>query len=111
MTVETVLRGAELDIVLKGGGLEKTLTFTTAGGLRAAWRWNPAAFPSDAFFATELSLHREMAVVAPGADCWQYPIATFAKSERGLEETVQGFAITPRWPVSLGQAQLEIPAP
>jgi alpha-amylase len=111
MTAEMRERGTECDVALKGGGLEKTLTFTAAGGLRAAYRWDPAAFPADAVFAPELSLTRDVAIIAPGADVWSYTITTVAKSERGLEETRQGVAITPRWPVSLGQAQLEIPAP
>ena len=48
-------------------------------------------------------------IVAPGAEIWRSTITTMAKSERGLEETEQGVAITPRWPVSAGHAQLEIP--
>jgi hypothetical protein len=31
-----------------------------------------------------------------------------SKSERGLDETVQGKSLTPRWPAALGRAQVEL---
>lgn len=111
MSPATRLRRDEIDVVLSGGGLEKTLTFTAAGALRASYRWDPAGYPAGAVFATELSLSRDVAITAPHADVIRYPINTVAKSERGLEETLQGTAIVARWPASRGQAQLEIPAP
>jgi hypothetical protein len=39
---------------------------------------------------------------------WSFPIATVSKSERGLDETVQGQSLTPRWPVALGEARIEV---
>jgi hypothetical protein len=44
----------------------------------------------------------------PSTTVWQYPISTVAKSERGLEETVQGLSFTPLWPVELGAASFTL---
>ena len=44
----------------------------------------------------------------PAADEWRFPIETVAKSERGLDRTRQGESVTPRWPVRLGKATVEI---
>jgi len=98
-----------LVIELRGGGLSKVLRFTTAGDLSVAYRWDPRRFPAGALFAPELSLAGEMKLVSvPVAEVWRYPITTVAKSERGLEEVEQGIALTPRWPIALGAARLEL---
>jgi len=103
---------AEVEIVLRGVGLEKRLVFSAQGALAADYRWSAAGFPPDAMFATELSLASDVAVVtSPVAEVWRHPITTVAKSEHGLEETVQGTAVTARWNVALGAARVEIPAP
>ena len=44
----------------------------------------------------------------PFVNEWRSMITTVAKSERGLEETVQGLSITPRWPVHAGAAELRL---
>jgi hypothetical protein len=44
----------------------------------------------------------------PAADVWSFTIATVSKSERGLDETVQGHSVTPRWSVALGLARVEL---
>jgi hypothetical protein len=73
------------------------------------YQWNPAAFPAEAWFAPELSLASALEITCtPSAEVWSYEIATVAKSERGLEETRQGMSLTPRWPVALGAASLEL---
>lgn len=88
---------------------EKRLHFGPAGQLRADYQWNPAAFPAGSWFAPELSLAQPLEVAcAPSADIWTYEIATVAKSERGLEETRQGTSLTPRWPLAVGAASLEL---
>jgi hypothetical protein len=33
---------------------------------------------------------------------------TVSKSERGLEQTVQGRSITVRWPIALGEGRIEM---
>jgi hypothetical protein len=98
-----------VEIELRGGGLEKTLSFRHDGSVRAAWKWEPAAYVDGAVFATEMSLAKVVEVVAgPGGDIWKDRIATVAKSERGLEETEQGIAVTARFPAAQGQAVVEV---
>jgi hypothetical protein len=112
MEAVTSVRDDVLEIALAGDGLEKRLGFTAEGALTVEYRWDGAAFPPGAVFAPELSLAEDIAIVTvPRAELWRYPIGTLAKSEHGLEETVQGVALTPRWNASLGAARLEIPAP
>jgi len=109
----TVTTGdSTLEVLLRGGGLEKRLVFTAAGALSVTYRWSPAGFPAGALFAVELSLAREVEIVTtPPADVWRYAVTTVAKSEHGLEETAQGVSVTPRWNAALGEARVGIPAP
>ncbi len=96
-----------LEVVLCGTGglIEKRLRFGAAGDLRVRYRWDPAAFPSGATFAPEISLAQALPLVCtPSTEQWTFPVATVSKSERGLEETVQGLSVTPRWPVAAGEA-------
>ncbi len=94
---------------VEAGGLTKQLRFDARGGLRVTYRWDAAAFPPGTVFAPEISVSRVVALACtPAADVWSFPIATVAKSERGLDETVQGHSLTPRWPVSAGGAQVAI---
>jgi len=67
------------------------------------------ARPANAVFAPELSLAREVSLrLQPETDVWRSKITTVARSERGFEETVQGFSLTPRWPAHRGEAELEL---
>ena len=94
---------------IEAGGLTKLLRFDVRGGLRVTYRWDAAAFPQGTVFAPEISVSQVVALACmPPADVWSFPIATVAKSERGLDETVQGHSLTPRWPVSAGGAQVDI---
>jgi hypothetical protein len=96
-------------VVLQGNDLEKRLRFDVTGCLDVAYSWNAAAAPATAVFAPELSLAREVSVrVQPDAEIWRSKITTVARSERGFEETVQGFSLTPRWPARLGGCSLEL---
>jgi hypothetical protein len=98
-----------IDIVCTEDGFEKRLRFDAGGRLTVAYRWDPAAFPARALFAPEISLAHPLEVACrPEADVWTFAIATMAKSERGLEETVQGRSLTPRWPVQLGEGRIEV---
>ena len=90
--------------------LEKRLRFTDDGVLHASYRWDPAAFPADAWFAPEISLGAPAELEyepAPGRE-WRYEIVTVSKSEHGTEESVQGVSITPLWPAALGEARLTV---
>jgi len=91
------------------GLLEKRLWFDARGRIMVTYRWDPVAFPAGSWFAPELSLSRPLALdLTPAADIWSFPILTTAKSERGLDETLQGTSFTPRWPVTLSVARIDI---
>jgi 4-alpha-glucanotransferase len=98
-----------LTILLKGDGLTKQLVFDTAGCLAVRYTWDVSGLPQHAVFAPELSVSRSVPIqVSPEAEIWRSEITTVARSERGFEETVQGFSVTPRWPANLGGAGLEL---
>ena len=91
------------------GLLEKRIRFDRAGELSVRYRWDPAAFPADALFCPEISVSREMELdLTAAATVWKFPIATVSRSERGFEETVQGYSYTPRWPIRAGEARLTL---
>ncbi len=109
MEVEVSTTGDRVDIVCRARGLEKRFRFGADGGLSVAYRWDPGAFPAGAHFAPELSLaHPVTLTCTPETEVWSFPIATVARSERGLDETVQGQSLTPRWPVAVGEARIEM---
>jgi len=98
-----------VELVLRARSLEKRLRFGPAGELSASYRWDPAAFPPDAVFCPEISVSREVELdLAPAGDVWRFPVATVSRSERGFEETVQGYSYTPRWPIRAGEGRLTI---
>ena len=104
--VEVVLRpvsGAAAGLV------EKRIRLDPTGELSARYRWDPTAFPPDAFFCPEVSLSREVELdVTPKTEVWKFPVATVSRSERGFEETVQGYSYTPRWRIRAGEGQLTV---
>jgi alpha-amylase/alpha-mannosidase (GH57 family) len=90
------------------GALEKRLTVHADGSLEIAYSWNPGAFPPDAWFAPEFSVSRPVDLETspePG-EVRRYEIRTVSKSERGAEDTVQGFSVTPMWPCRIGHARV-----
>jgi alpha-amylase len=90
-----------------GMWLEKEMEFQRQGGVVVTYRWDPDAFPSFSFFAPELSVAHDVELQCePEAEIWKYPITTVGRSETGLEETVQGISVTPRWSTSLGEARV-----
>jgi len=101
--------GLTVELAATEPRLEKRYRFGANGDLVVAYAWDPEAFPRDAAFATELSLARHVELrTTPAAEVWAYPIATTAKSERGLEETVQGESVTLRWPVGAGHGAVHL---
>ncbi|HEX6316545.1 MAG TPA: alpha-amylase/4-alpha-glucanotransferase domain-containing protein [Gemmatimonadaceae bacterium] len=88
--------------------LMKQLTFFPDGSVAAKFSWRAAAFPADSWFTTEISVSRPVTLTAPGATVWDHPIETVAKSERGLDRTLQGTSYLVRWPVSLGAGEVEL---
>jgi len=84
--------------------MSKRIQFNERGSVRVSYRWAAGAFSSGAHFAAEISLAAPASLrVEGGAEPWRFPIETVAKSERGLERTVQGESLTPRWPVEDGE--------
>ena len=111
MRVTVSQTGDALTVLLQGDGLEKKLAFDTAGCLEVAYQWDGSGVPETAVFAPELSVARSVALqVRPEVEIWRSQITTVSRSERGFEETVQGFSVTPRWPARLGGAGLEVGA-
>ncbi|HEX6645351.1 MAG TPA: alpha-amylase/4-alpha-glucanotransferase domain-containing protein [Gemmatimonadales bacterium] len=104
-TLATGPGGLTIMLHAPDGSLEKRLTFTPAGVVTAEYRWAPRE--DESTFAVELSLFRPLPVAAePAAETWRHPVETVAKSERGLDRTVQGESVTLRWPANLGRARL-----
>ncbi len=95
-----------VELVLRSGSLEKRMTFGPSGALTVSYRWDPGAFPPDAFFCTEISVSRKLDL-----DLTPVAFATVSRSESGFEETVQGYSYTPRWPARAGEARLTLIQP
>ena len=101
-----------IDIAMRlpDGSLEKTLTFTPDGVVRARLAWEPSHYSASDVFTTELSLDREHALLpSAGAEVWSHPIETVAKSERGLDRTLQGVSYLVRWPATSGKGEVVLP--
>jgi len=95
-----------VELVLRAGSLEKRIRFGPSGALTVSYRWDPGAFPPDAFFCTEISVSRKVEL-----DVTAVAFATMSRSERGFEETVQGYSYTPRWPARSGEARVTLVQP
>ncbi len=101
------------------GRLEKEVFFTPDGDLEIHYRWDPRDFPRRARFAPEFSLadpSGEGATVQvrcdpEPAERFDYEIRTWSRSESGVETAVQGRAVVPLWPVTLGRASVRIRLP
>jgi alpha-amylase len=91
------------------GLIEKRIRLDQAGELTVRYRWDPKAFPPDTLFCPEISVSREVELdLTPVVDVWKFPVATVSRSERGFEETVQGYSYTPRWPIRGGDGRLTV---
>jgi len=67
------------------------------------------AVPHGVVFSTEVSLSHPLELrTTPPAEAWSFPIATVAKSERGLDQTVQGESVTLRWPAAAGGVMIAV---
>jgi alpha-amylase len=112
MSVEPVAGGVEVSFRCTEAGVpvfEKRYRFRTGGGLVADYRWHAPARRPGTVFAPEVSHAGPLEITAsPSAPIWSYDIVTVAKSEKALEQTVQGRAVTPRWPITANEARLEI---
>jgi 4-alpha-glucanotransferase len=101
--VGVVFRSARAGIPV----FEKCYEFRTGGTLEVRYRWNAAAMGGAAVLAAEVSYAGPLEITAtPATPLWDYQIITVAKSERALEQTVQGRSVTPRWPLAAEEARL-----
>jgi hypothetical protein len=92
--------------------MTKRIRFFPDGTVKVTFSWDASTFPHDAWFTTELSLSRPHALrTEPRAEVWEHPIETVAKSERGLDRTLQGTAYLIRWPVRAETAAVELSEP
>ena len=109
LDLEVIQDSEAVEIVCTGDGLVKRIRFVEDGSLSVSWSWDPSAFEAHARFATEISLFRPVTIeAAPAATRWDSPIETVAKSEKGLDRTVQGESVTLLWDASLGDARLDV---
>ncbi|HWP66941.1 MAG TPA: alpha-amylase/4-alpha-glucanotransferase domain-containing protein, partial [Candidatus Limnocylindria bacterium] len=91
---------------LAASGLEKCLSFHQDGTLSAALVWTPGA--PGSWFTTEISTSRPLLLDTDAAAVRRHPIETVAKSERGLERTVQGEAVVAGWPADSGRGYVRV---
>ncbi len=97
-------------VVLAWSDLTKRIRVRAGGGLEVQWCWDPGGWATEGQFTSEWSLFAPMALESDAVDRWEYAVETVAKSERGLDRTVQGQATVFRWPVSAGRAMVQVPA-
>ena len=105
-------------IAMKGqdahDGLLVDLTVHADGTLVYEIDWRAINLPTDSLMALEASLGARTAttVTCENASAqWRSPIESVAKSERGLERTVQGQAVLSLVPVAAGHARVEFAPP
>ena len=99
----------EVEVLMTGDGLIKRVVIEAGGAIVVHLTWEPARYPREAWFCTELSMSRAIGVDAGlHAEVWQYDVETIAKSERGLDRTVQGVAMVASWPVTAGHATVRL---
>jgi 4-alpha-glucanotransferase len=109
---EVETEGSRVVVRFRFDGLEKRIEIAPGGALSVELRWEqPPDWPADAWFTTELSLFRPLPISAPGARAWRYPVETVAKSEKGLDRTVQGESVTLGWPASARAARFSVELP
>jgi hypothetical protein len=113
VAMTTVIDASDTSITVRltapDKSMSKELTFFPDGGVRANFLWDSAAFPADAWFTTEVSVSRPHILrTEPKAEVWDHPIETVAKSERGLDRTLQGTSYLVRWPIGSGSGEVEL---
>jgi hypothetical protein len=90
----------------------KEVAVAADGRVRVRYRLALEAPLTTGLFAPELSFGEALDVrVTPDVPVWRFPIETVAKSERGLEKTLQGMSFTPVWPAGTEECTIEILPP
>jgi len=94
-----------------GEDLSLTITVFQTGALTFVADWSEAVLPEPSVMAIEVSLGARASVdveCAAAEQMHRYDIVSRAKSERGLETTVQGKAVVCRVPASAHHAVLQM---
>ena len=92
------------EIICRGDGIEKRIRFSENGDIDISWKWT-----GQKSFSTELSLFRPLDLhTDPPAELSTVPVETVAKSEKGLDRTVQGESVTLEWNQPVAAASLRI---
>jgi len=96
------------------GSLVKAIRIRRDGGLAVHYHLTAIGPAAAGHFAPEISLAAPLDVLVtptPALPLWQFPIETVAKSERGLDRTVQGMSVTALWPATFGEFAIELVPP
>ena len=110
-TVEAPAGEVVVRLQPEGGhrNLLKEIAVGPDGRVRACYRLALDGPLAEGRFAPELSFGTPLALrLDPALPLWRFPIETVAKSERGLEKTLQGMSFTPVWPAGTEGFVIEI---
>ena len=109
MAFEVIQEKDAVEIVCTGDGVTKRVRFAEDASITVSWSWDPAAFAATSRFTSECSFFRPLEIEAvPAATKWVAPVETVAKSEKGLDRTVQGESVTLLWNAAVGSAKLVV---
>lgn len=107
MKFEVIQEEGVVEVICSGEGLAKRIRFDEDASITVTWSWDSSAFDHGARFTTECSFFRPLEIKpATDAGLWVAPVETVAKSEKGLDRTVQGESVTLLWPATAGTAQV-----
>jgi hypothetical protein len=96
------------------GSLIKEIRIRRDGGLTVRYHLTAIGPAAVGHFAPEISLAAPLDVLVtptPALPLWRFPIETVAKSERGLDRTLQGMSVTALWPATIGEFAIELGPP
>ncbi len=105
-SVEVMEHADRIEVRLAWPELTKVVTVRAGGGAEVSWEWDPAQW-AEGWFSSEWSWFAEHPMETDG-ERWSYPVETVAKSERGLDRTVQGEAVVVRWPAAAGRGWVRV---
>lgn len=109
MSFEVIQEEDAVEIVCTGDALVKRIRFSEDGSITVTWSWDGSAFDPGTRFTSECSLFRPLELEAtPGATRWVVPVETVAKSEKGLDRTIQGESVTLLWNATAGNAKVVV---
>jgi len=92
--------------------LTKEIAVGADGRVRVRYRLALEGPITEGRFAPELSFGEPLEMrLDPEVPPWRFPIETVAKSERGLEKTLQGISFTPVWPAGTAGCSIELLPP